>query len=86
MVQNSSDAKNSRWRLAKIKAKHDWQERFKNLRIGKRGAEETEKAENSTMACALFDENLCFMSERDFKVRKLCVLDAEVYYPNLHLA
>ncbi|KAL3508469.1 hypothetical protein ACH5RR_027870 [Cinchona calisaya] len=65
--KNSGDAKGSRRRPAPIKTKHDWQERFKNLRIGKRGVEETEKAENSTMAYALFDENICFMSEREIK-------------------
>ncbi|KAL3503534.1 hypothetical protein ACH5RR_037983 [Cinchona calisaya] len=76
--KNSSDAKNSRWRPAPIKTKHDWQERFRNLRIGKRSAEETEKAENSTMAYALFDENLCFMSEREMKDSKLALQDEDL--------
>ncbi|XP_071905422.1 uncharacterized protein [Coffea arabica] len=69
--KNSSDARNSRRRPAPIKTKHDWQERFRNLRIGRRGAEETEKAENPTMAYALFDENICFASEREVKDSKL---------------
>ena len=74
MIQNSSDARNSRRRPAPIKTKHDWQERFRNLRIGRRGAEEADKAENPTMAYALFDENICFASEREVKVCKLCHL------------
>lgn len=68
--KNSSDARNSRRRPAPIKTKHDWQERFRNLRIGRKGAEETEKPENSTMAYALFDENIYFASEREVKDSK----------------
>ncbi|XP_027064254.1 uncharacterized protein [Coffea arabica] len=69
--KNSSDARNSRRRPAPIKTKHDWQERFRNLRIGRRGAEEADKAENPTMAYALFDENICFASEREVKDSKM---------------
>ncbi|CAN4104000.1 unnamed protein product [Withania somnifera] len=58
------DRRNSR-RPPPIKAKQDWQERFKNIRIGKRGAESTDKAESPGMAYAIFDENICFMSERE---------------------
>ncbi|XP_006346203.1 rab3 GTPase-activating protein catalytic subunit [Solanum tuberosum] len=60
----SKDEKNSRRRPPPIKAKQDWQERFKNIRIGKRGTEGTDKAESPGMAYAIFDENICFMSER----------------------
>lgn len=58
------DEKNLRRRPPPIKAKQDWQERFKNIRIGKRGTEGTDKAESPGMAYAIFDENICFMSER----------------------
>ncbi|XP_055824066.1 uncharacterized protein LOC129892512 [Solanum dulcamara] len=61
----SKDEKNSRRRPPPIKAKQDWQERFKNIRIGKRGTECTDKAESPGMAYAIFDENICFMSERE---------------------
>ncbi|XP_049413218.1 uncharacterized protein LOC125876147 isoform X2 [Solanum stenotomum] len=61
----SKDKKNSRRRPPPIKAKQDWQERFKNIRIGKRGTEGTDKAESPGMAYAIFDENICFMSERE---------------------
>ncbi|XP_049374619.1 uncharacterized protein LOC125839664 isoform X1 [Solanum verrucosum] len=61
----SKDEKNSRRRPPPIKAKQDWQERFKNIRIGKKGTEGTDKAESPGMAYAIFDENICFMSERE---------------------
>ncbi|XP_022848442.1 uncharacterized protein LOC111370801 [Olea europaea var. sylvestris] len=56
---------NQRSRPAPIKTKQDWHERLRNIRIGKKGAEDTEKTENSTMAYAIFDENLYFMRERE---------------------
>ncbi|KAK4714921.1 hypothetical protein R3W88_020828 [Solanum pinnatisectum] len=61
----SKDEKNSRRRPPPINAKQDWQERFKNIKIGKRGTEGTNKAESPGMAYAIFDENICFMSERE---------------------
>lgn len=82
MIQSRSEEKNSRWRPAPIKITQDLQERFKNLRTGKRGVEETEVAENSAMAYALFDENVYFMSERELKVCIFRRLDGEVF-PNL---
>ncbi|KAL2496345.1 hypothetical protein Fot_40102 [Forsythia ovata] len=56
---------NQRGRPAPIKTKQDWHERLRNIRIGKKGAEDTEKTDNSTMAYAIFDENLYFMRERE---------------------
>ncbi|KAK4355235.1 hypothetical protein RND71_024206 [Anisodus tanguticus] len=64
-TDESKDGKNSRRRPPSIKAKQDWQERFKNIRIGKRGTEGTDKAESPQMAYAIFDENICFTSERE---------------------
>ncbi|XP_060187776.1 uncharacterized protein LOC132616975 isoform X2 [Lycium barbarum] len=63
--ESNKDGKNSKWRPPPIKAKQDWQERFKNIRIGKRGTESTDKAESPQMAYAIFDENICFTSERE---------------------
>ncbi|XP_058220107.1 uncharacterized protein LOC131330506 isoform X4 [Rhododendron vialii] len=48
-----------------LKTKQDWQERLKNIRIGKKGAEDFEKPGNSTMSFAIFDENLYLMGMRD---------------------
>ena len=79
MIQSRSEEKKSRWRPAPVKIKQDWQERFKKLRRGKKGVDETEEAENSAMAYALFDENMYFMSERELKVCKFHGLEAEVF-------
>lgn len=57
-----------------IKTKQDWQERFKNIRIGKRGHEDTEKSENSKMAYAIFDENLYLIREREVFHSEVCYL------------
>ncbi|KAF7141525.1 hypothetical protein RHSIM_Rhsim06G0219000 [Rhododendron simsii] len=48
-----------------LKTKQDWQERLKNIKIGKKGAEDFEKPGNSTMSFAIFDENLYLMGMRD---------------------
>lgn len=58
------ESKHLRWRPPPIKTKHDWQDRFKNIRIRKKGVEDTEKAENSTMSFMVFDENLCMSPKR----------------------
>uniref|UniRef100_A0A5B7AQQ7 Rab3GAP catalytic subunit conserved domain-containing protein n=1 Tax=Davidia involucrata TaxID=16924 RepID=A0A5B7AQQ7_DAVIN len=59
------EVKHLRWRPTPVNTKQDWQERLKNIRIGKKGVKDIEKAENSTMAFAIFDENLYLMSRRD---------------------
>ncbi|KAI3466262.1 hypothetical protein Pfo_022925 [Paulownia fortunei] len=61
-----NEAKNKRVRPKPIKTKQDWHERLRNIRIGKRGAEDYEKPDNSTMAYAIFDDNLYLMGEREF--------------------
>lgn len=69
------EGKTSWRRPPPIKAKQDWQERFKNIRIGKRGTEgTTDKAESPRMAYAIFDENICFMSERELPNSKVSYL------------
>nr|GMC46398.1 rab3 GTPase-activating protein catalytic subunit [Ipomoea batatas]GME03342.1 rab3 GTPase-activating protein catalytic subunit [Ipomoea batatas] len=44
--KGSNEGKSLRWKPPQIKAKQDWQDRLKSIRIGKREAEDTE---NSTM-------------------------------------
>nr|GLL22566.1 rab3 GTPase-activating protein catalytic subunit [Ipomoea trifida]GMC74536.1 rab3 GTPase-activating protein catalytic subunit [Ipomoea batatas] len=61
--KGSNEGKSLRWKPPQIKAKQDWQDRLKSIRIGKRGAEDTE---DSTMAYAIFDENLYLMRDREF--------------------
>ncbi|XP_052178850.1 uncharacterized protein LOC127792412 [Diospyros lotus] len=48
---------------APLKTKQDWQERFKNFRIGRKGVEDFETAQHSTME--LFDEKVFVLSTRD---------------------
>lgn len=52
-----------KWRPPQIKTKQDWQERLKNITtIGRKGDEDTEKAENSTM---FYDENLILLNMKN---------------------
>ncbi|CAK9171890.1 unnamed protein product, partial [Ilex paraguariensis] len=53
-----------------IKIKQDWHERFKNIRIGKKEVQDINKAENSTMSFAIFDENLYLVSSGDVSQSK----------------
>lgn len=50
--------KNARPRPEPIKTKQDWQERFKNIRFGKKGVQETDKPDDAAMSFPFFDENL----------------------------
>ncbi|KAL6544489.1 hypothetical protein OROMI_023351 [Orobanche minor] len=60
------EVKNKRVRPRPIKTKLDWHERLRNIRLGKKGTEDSEKPENLAMAYAIFDENLYMMDEREF--------------------
>ncbi|XP_042065776.1 rab3 GTPase-activating protein catalytic subunit-like [Salvia splendens] len=64
--KDSEGAKNKRVRPQPIKTKHDWHEKLRNLRLGKKGAEDSMKPDNSTMAYAIFDDNLYMRHERGF--------------------
>ncbi|GFP98156.1 rab3 GTPase-activating protein catalytic subunit [Phtheirospermum japonicum] len=70
--KGSHEAKNKKVRPKPIKtnSKVDWHERLRNIRLGKRGAQDSEKPDNSTMAYAIFDENLYMMGEREFSNSK----------------
>ncbi|XP_047342285.1 rab3 GTPase-activating protein catalytic subunit isoform X3 [Impatiens glandulifera] len=50
---------------APLTTKQDWQERFRNFRIGKKGIEDTESPGNSNMSFAIFDTNLYLKIEKD---------------------
>ncbi|KAF5807449.1 putative Rab3 GTPase-activating protein catalytic subunit [Helianthus annuus] len=54
--------KNARWRPEPIKTKHDWQERFKNMRFGKKGVQEADKSDDATMSFTMFDDNVLLPS------------------------
>ncbi|XP_042037345.1 rab3 GTPase-activating protein catalytic subunit-like isoform X1 [Salvia splendens] len=64
-VQDFEGANNKRVRPQPIKAKQDWHERLRNLRLGKKGAD-SGKPDNSAMAYAIFDDNLYLMHERGY--------------------
>ncbi|GAV72901.1 Rab3-GTPase_cat domain-containing protein [Cephalotus follicularis] len=55
----------SRWRPAHIGTKQDWQDRFKNIRIGRKGVEDQDKVENSAMAVPVYDENLYILNMKN---------------------
>ncbi|KAK6229743.1 Rab3GAP catalytic subunit [Theobroma cacao] len=59
------EVKHSRWRPANLGTKQEWQERFKNIRIGRKGVEDTEKVENSTMAAPFCDENMYLLNMKN---------------------
>lgn len=65
-AQDCEGVNNKRVRPQPIKTKQDWHDRFRNLRLGKKGAEDSGKPESSTMAYAIFDDNLYMMNEREF--------------------
>ncbi|KAJ0751338.1 putative Rab3 GTPase-activating protein catalytic subunit [Helianthus annuus] len=54
--------KNARWRPEPIKTKPDWQERFKNMRFGKKGVQEADKSDDATMSFTMFDDNVLLPS------------------------
>ncbi|KAK1407020.1 hypothetical protein QVD17_38630 [Tagetes erecta] len=58
-----SKESNGRRRPEPIKTKQDWQERFKNIRFGKKGVQEADKSDDATMSFSIFDENV-FLSSR----------------------
>ncbi|KAL0311003.1 UNVERIFIED_CONTAM: Rab3 GTPase-activating protein catalytic subunit [Sesamum angustifolium] len=62
---NETKSKGVRPRPSPIKTKRDWHERFRNLRIGKRGPEDSRKSDNSTMAYAIFDDNLYLKGNKE---------------------
>ena len=66
LVQDSEGANNKRVRPQPIKTKQDWHEKLRNLRLGKKGSEDSAKPDNSTMAYTIFDDNLYMVHERGF--------------------
>ncbi|KAJ9153798.1 hypothetical protein P3X46_027200 [Hevea brasiliensis] len=73
--KSNNEGKHLRWRPAHIGTKQEWQDRFKNIRIGKKGAENhAEKVENPTTAVPFYDENSCILNvKNDVEVKGLQV-------------
>ncbi|XP_039058785.1 rab3 GTPase-activating protein catalytic subunit-like isoform X2 [Hibiscus syriacus] len=59
------EIKHSKWMPANLGTKQEWQERFKNIRLGRKGVEDSEKVENSTTTVAFYDENLYFLKVKN---------------------
>ncbi|KAB1215176.1 Rab3 GTPase-activating protein catalytic subunit [Morella rubra] len=67
-----NELKNLRWRPAQIVTKQDWQDRFRNIKFGKKGFEDTEKVENSAMSVPYYDENLYLLNmKNDLEAKSL---------------
>ncbi|CAI0437265.1 unnamed protein product [Linum tenue] len=64
--KSNNEGKHLRWKPAPIGIKHDWQDRFKNIRIGKKGGEiPAEKVDDSQMAVAFYDDNLYILKMKN---------------------
>ncbi|XP_062077673.1 uncharacterized protein LOC133782393 [Humulus lupulus] len=61
---SEGESKQLKWRPAPIKTKQDWQDRFRNIRIGRKGVEDTEKPKHSTMV-PFYDENLYMLNMKN---------------------
>lgn len=62
---NEREPKHLRWRPAQIGTKQDWQDRFRNIKFGRKGVEDTEKVENSAMSVPFYDENLFLLNMKN---------------------
>ncbi|CAN1339835.1 Rab3 GTPase-activating protein catalytic subunit [Linum perenne] len=64
--KSNNEGKHMRWKPAPIGIKQDWQDRFKNIRVGKKGGDSpTEKVDDPTMALAFYDENLYMLNMKN---------------------
>ncbi|KAM1857337.1 hypothetical protein ACFX14_007454 [Malus domestica] len=63
--KGSKESKHLGWRPPNIGTKQDWQDRFRNIGIGKKGGEDNEKAEYSSMAVPFYDENLYLLNMKN---------------------
>ena len=72
MVQPCNESKHTKWRPPHIGIKQDWHDRFKNIRIGRKEVEDTDKAGDTAMAVPFYDENLYILNmknDNEAKVR-----------------
>ncbi|CAL5190651.1 unnamed protein product [Lathyrus oleraceus] len=61
-----SETKPKKWRPPHIGIKQDWQDKFKNIRIGrKEEAEDTDKTGDANMAIPFYDENLYILNVKN---------------------
>lgn len=67
MAQISHEPKQLRWKPPPISfgIKQDWQDKFRNIRISRRGVDETGKDEDSKVSFLIYDDNLLVLNERN---------------------
>ncbi|XP_031406043.1 uncharacterized protein LOC116214742 isoform X1 [Punica granatum] len=65
--KSSHESKQFRWRPPPISlgTKQDWQDRLRNIRIGRKAVDEAEKDEEQKMTFLIYDENLYVMNEKN---------------------
>ncbi|XP_015899832.2 uncharacterized protein LOC107433094 [Ziziphus jujuba] len=59
------ESKTLRWRPPQITTKQDWQDKLRNIGLGRKSVEDTEKAENSNMSVPFYDENLYLLNMKN---------------------
>ncbi|KFK27109.1 hypothetical protein AALP_AA8G335500 [Arabis alpina] len=62
--KEEEEVKSQGWRTAHIRKKQEWQNKLKNLRIGKKEVEDQEKVEDTAMAAPFYDENLFILKAK----------------------
>ncbi|KAE9596364.1 putative Rab3 GTPase-activating protein catalytic subunit [Lupinus albus] len=60
-----SELKHIKWRTPHIGIKQDWQERIKNIRIGRKEVQDTDKIGDPDMAVPFYDENLFILNMKN---------------------
>ena len=62
------------WRTAHIRKKQEWQNKLKNLRIGRKEVvEDKDKAEDSTMLAPFYDQNSLILKAQEQEAKVLPV-------------
>lgn len=59
------ESKHIKWRPKNIGIKQDWQDKFKNIRLGRKEAEDTDKIGDANMAIPFYDENLYILNVKN---------------------
>lgn len=67
ITQISHEPKQLKWKPPPILLgkKQDWQERLRNIRIGRKGVDENVKDGDSKMSVLIYDENLLLLNENN---------------------
>ncbi|XP_061342250.1 uncharacterized protein LOC133288494 isoform X2 [Gastrolobium bilobum] len=60
-----SQSKHKKWRPPHIGIKQDWQDKIKNIRIGRKEVEEKDKVGDASMAIPFYDENLYILNMKN---------------------